>query len=222
MGEILRRRCGSTYGLIRIIVLIAAFSCGDGAMAAPPSAEMQELLRFQGKIGEQELHIDGTYDNPTYTLQEWLPPGQGARNWSDMVTVITTKPPDQIDPGQWIAATVQSLQEGCGSLQIFEKSTKTQVDDLRKQAGLPSSYPTYSLALVCKDPPRQPGADVLLRKYEVIWFKGIKGWLHNYVIQRAWHGDRLSPDSFPVSAATRQAWQRWIGNIGIAGKADEQ
>ena len=67
-----------------------------------------------------------------------------------------------------------------------------------------------------------PNPNIHNKKHEVMWFKGIQGFLTAHLIERAWHGDEVTPDSILASAETRRSWQQWFDGVRISGIPDER
>lgn len=195
----------------------------DATLAQPappdtgPKPNYTELLSFAGTTGGLTFHLNYSKDG-NVNLQEYVPEGQTVENWTQMITVLTTKPEHRIEPGGWIVGTVESLKKHCGSVKVFEQHHGTQVDTMRQQQGLPANYQVYSILAVCENPAQAPGPNVTLHRYEAIWFKGIRGWLDDYLVERAWHGDTITPDSLLASRATQDEWRGWINDVSIAGR----
>lgn len=177
-----------------------------------------ELIDFSSKSGSVTFHLGYSNDTALNTHLEFVPNGESVQRWTQMITVITTKPGHRVAPDQWIASTVGFLQKTCGTVKLAEKRSVNQIDKLRQQQALPAEYPTYSIFAVCENPSQAPAPGVTLHRYEVIWFKGIKGWLNDYLVQRAWHADAITPESILASKATQDEWRNWIDAVAISGR----
>lgn len=188
----------------------------QGAGGTEPN--YSEVIDFSSKSGNLTFHLGFTNDNALNTHLEFVPNGETVQKWTQMITVITTKPGHRVDPDRWIVGTIGVLQKNCGTVKSFEKRSVPQIDKLRQHQGLPAEYPTYSILAVCENPSQAPGPGVTLHRYEVIWFKGIKGWLADYMVQRAWHADSITPDSILASKATQDEWRNWIDAVAINGR----
>ncbi len=183
-----------------------------------PAPNYSESLTFSGKIDGLSFHLDHSYDLPNHVMQEWVPQGETGANWSQMITTITFKNHPEVDTSKMIAGTIGNFRSICAKVDILKTEVKVQTDPLRQKAGLPAEYKTYSALVHCDSPdPAKRQGSVSLRKHEVVWFKGIQGFLTAHLVQRAWHGDEIKPDSILASADAQKSWQAWINNVAIAG-----
>lgn len=155
-------------------------------------------------------------------MMEFVPDGETGERWTEMVTAITLKNMPQANTGSWIAGIVQRIQSRCPKFSVLAKSEGSEIDDLRQSVGLPASYKTYSLLMYCEGGAPSPNPNVHVMKHEVIWFKGIQGFMTAHLVQRAWHGDELPPNSVVNSDATRLAWKKWFDTVKIAGLPDDK
>jgi hypothetical protein len=137
-------------------------------------------------------------------MQEYVPAGQTIADWSEMITTLTL--PAGQDPSERLAAILDGLRGACKSYRVI----KTSVQD--------GPYPSRSLLARCDQPDATAFSDpnILLLKHEVIWAKTLEGHAQNYVVWRAWHGDKVTADSVLTSAATRQQWQDWVDQVSLA------
>jgi hypothetical protein len=177
-----------------------------------------ELLNFSVKAGGIMFHLGYSTETAQNIHLEFVPAGETVQQWSQIITSITTKPGHRLAPDQWISNTIGMLQKTCGKLTLLEKRAGTETDTFRQQQGLPAEYQTFSILAICENPTVAPDPNVTLRHFEVIWFKGIKGWLNDYMIQRAWHGDVIPPNSILASRDVLNEWRDWIEAVTIAGR----
>jgi hypothetical protein len=56
---------------------------------------------------------------------------------------------------------------------------------------------------------------VTLRRYEVTWYKLIKGQRANYIVQRAWHGDAIDHTCLLGSDTVLDEWKSWITRVTL-------
>ena len=202
----------------RTVFFLMALCVAAAAWAADGNYSENLIVNMQ--TGNSAWHLDKSYNQPTNIMQEYVPEGQTGQDWSEMITLMTFKNHPEIDTGKMIANIVQKLRGTCANVSILAKDARQQSNDLRKSKGLPSMYQTYSVLVRCDSPNPNGHPGVPTKKYEVVWFKGIQGWLTSYMVQRAWHGDDITPDSILGSDQTRQAWQQWIDSTGISGLPD--
>jgi len=197
---------------------------GQGAAAQDQAqgGNYTELLTLNLQTGGHAWHLDKTYNPPGNQMMEYVPEGQTGQNWSEMITTITfhSQPPPNV--ANVIAGIVRNFRAICGKLDLADQNASTETDDLRKSAGLPATYQTFSILLKCEDPKPSPSPAITVRKHEVLWLKGIQGWLNSYLVQRAWHSDTLEPGSILASDKTYKEWQDWGRTIRIAGIPDDK
>ncbi len=197
----------------------AAYAADDGAK---PGGNYTELLTVNMKAGGHAWRLDKTYTPPGNMMMEYVPEGQTGQNWSEMITTITFTSQPQPNTGNIIAGIVRNFRGICGKLDLLDQNTSTETDELRKSVGLPATYQTFSVLLRCDDPKPSPNPAVTVKKHEVLWLKGIQGWLYSYLVQRAWHSDDLAPDSILISDKTHKEWQDWGQNVRISGIPDDK
>lgn len=178
------------------------------------------VLSFAG--AGRGFHLDKSYDQPNNIMMEFVPNGETGQAWTEMVTTVTLKNMPQANTGAWIAGVAQRIQGRCPKFSVLAKDEGSEIDELRQSAGLPATYKTYSALIYCEDGAPSPNPNVHVMKHEVIWFKGIQGFMTAYLVQRAWHGDELPADGVIKSDATRQAWKSWLDTVRIAGIPDEK
>lgn len=193
------------------VALGVVFHCfaaiAEEAPAAPPRSNTESLSLPMGMTGES-WHMITNQRQSGYAFEEFVPQGDSGGNWTEMVTVQAFDRPD-FDTSKFIATVIGNVTKGCGEAQLLEKGTPVE-----------GGFPTFNALVLCQDPPAHPELpNATLKKYEVIWFKGIQGHLHAYVVQRAWHSDTKSATSILASAATRQSWRNWIYSVCIAVSA---
>jgi len=209
----------------RCLLIVAALQLSATLMAPHASSQptYTELLSFDGKADGKTWKLGDSGEQQGVLMQEFVPEGETVDNWSEMITIQTFKQRPDFDTRAFIARVVASFNGTCASLQVLANHAREQTDDLRAAAHLPAAYHTYDTLVRCEVAPaaRPPGVNVSLRRYEVVWFKGIQGWLSAYLVQRAWHGDTITPDSILASDATRQRWQAWIDQVKISGVPDK-
>ncbi len=175
-----------------------------GVVPAPPAPPAERL--------DLPLHAGGVTWQPAGggplpgggDMQEYVPAGQTIADWSEMITTLAL-PPEQ-DPSARLAAILDGLRGACKSYRVI----KTSVQD--------APYPSRNLLARCDQPNEAAFSDpnILLLKHEVIWAKTLEGRVQNYVVWRAWHADKVSPDSVLTSSATRQEWQDWVDQVSLA------
>lgn len=218
-------------GALALALALGLVSRGTAQDPQPPQGTHVESSRgnnyieaifFNLQAGGHGWQVDATYNNPTDTMTEYVPTGQTGKNWSEMITTIIGKNQPEMNTGLLITNIVQSFQTTCGTVKILEAKADTKTDPVRDRLGLPASYQTFTALVRCDDPRAAPNRTVTLKKHEVVWFKGIQGWLTTYIVQRAWHGDEIPPDSILASDSVRGDWRDWIDSVTIGGAPDDK
>jgi hypothetical protein len=217
-----------------VLLIGASLLSGTVAVAADLSSAVQIdsvaheiLIRHQSENivlpsdeGGRAWHLDGAYDQPNYVMHTFVQDGETGQNWTEMVTAIALKNKDETDAGRWIAEGVKRIQSHCGGFEILANDQGQQTDAIRVKDGLPATYQTYSVLVHCEGPWANQDPGYQTKKHEVVWFKSIQGFETTYLVQRAWHGDDIAPDSILASPATRQVWKAWIDQVAVRGIPD--
>jgi hypothetical protein len=133
-------------------------------------------------------------------LQEYVPAGQTIADWSQMITTLSL--PAAQDPSARLSEVLDGLRGACRSYRVIQSATQE------------TPYPTANLLARC-DQPTYDDPNILLLKHEVIWAKTLEGHTGNYVVWRAWHGDKIDPDSVLASGTTRREWQAWVDRVAV-------
>lgn len=193
----------------------------DQSMQGKPGNYTENLLLGFKDTG-RGFHLDKSYDQPNNIMMEFVPDGETGQQWTEMITTITLKNLPQANTSAWIAGVAQRVQSRCPKFSILLKEEGSQIDDLRQSAGLPAVYKTFSLLLYCEGGAPSPNPNVHVMKHEVIWFKGIQGFMTAYLVQRAWHADELPLDSVVTSETARLAWKKWFDTVKISGLPDDK
>lgn len=159
-------------------------------------------------------------------VQEKLPAGETPQAWTQIIT-IKTMPRDR-DPQAVAAGTVNLLRDVCGHVNIVTTPHRQLVGEVRS-LNLPlPEFDATDLLVTCKDPDMaklhaHPGTErVTLRRYEVTWYKLMKGRYANYIVQRAWHGDDIDGSSPLGSAAVLAAWKSWMTGVTLVRSRSAQ
>ncbi len=199
----------------------ASLTFGASALAAdPPSnpaGDYSENLSFNLKTGGHSWRLDKTYNPPGNVMMEWVPEGQTGQNWTEMITSITFTSRPEPNTGAIIGGIVKNFRSICAKVDILDSASALATDRLRQSVGSPAQYQTYSVLMRCDDPKPSPNPAVTVKKHEVLWIKGMQGWLYSYIVERAWHGDDITPNSILASDDTRKEWKDWGDNVEIAG-----
>jgi hypothetical protein len=152
-------------------------------------------------------------------VQEYVPVPETGALWSQIITVKTL--PVDRDPKQIVDGTVTLMREICGRIKITNVAHSQRTGEV---GGLGVSLPIYDETdelVTCKEPNitklrEKIGSDkVTLRRYEVTWYKLIKGSRANYIVQRAWHGDAIDGTCLLGSDAVLDEWKSWITHVTL-------
>jgi hypothetical protein len=197
----------------RILTALAMFlsltAAADPARALP----LTESVSLPPDAGGLKWHVDARQPGAQGTNEEWVPAGQTGKNWTEMITVREYKP--GTDVPKLVTEEVQLLANACKSYQIMETHQGVGRAIPMQINGPRYNYAKFDVLVRCDDPLRADAAAAGLRKHEVIWFKGMHGQKGNYLVQRAWHGDLIGPDTVLGAPKVHDAWQAWIDNVGL-------
>jgi hypothetical protein len=180
---------------------VAAPAAGPIAGSPALATERLDLALHAGGLAWQSV---GTGPLPGGgEMQEYVPAGQTIADWSQMITTLTL--PAAQDPAARLTAILDGLRGACRSYRVIQSATQE------------TPYHSANLLARCDQPdePAFTDPNVLLLKHEVIWAKTLEGHAGNYVVWRAWHGDKIDPDSVLASGTTRQEWQAWVDRVVV-------
>jgi hypothetical protein len=192
----------------RTKAIIATLSLATAAAA--PATPLTESVALPPNAGGQSWHVISSHPGAVGTNQEWVPDGQSERLWREMITVRGYKPDTNVP--QLVTKEVQLFANVCKSYSIVETHKGTGRAIPAHIDGRRYEYPNFDLLARCDEPARM---DTGLRRYEVIWFKGLKGEKAYFLVQRAWHGDETGPDTVLGSEKVHDEWHNWIDSIGL-------
>jgi hypothetical protein len=192
------------------------------ALAPLPYSDMVRLPPNAGGIAWHKIS-DGT--TAAGQVQEYVPVHETGVLWSQIITVKTLA--RGRDPKQIVAGTVNLMREICGRINI---TNTAQHEHTGEAAGLGMSLPIYDESetlVTCQQPNitklrQKLGTDnVTLRRYEVTWYKMIKGRQANYIVQRAWHADAIDETCLLGSDAVLGEWKSWITHVTLVRHDNE-
>jgi len=152
-------------------------------------------------------------------IQEYVPAGETAAMWSQIITVKTL--PLGHDPKQIVEGTVNLLRDICGGINVTNTAHSQHTGEA---AGLGMSLPIFDESetlVTCRQPDitrlRQKLStdSVTPRRYEVTWYKMIKGRQASYIVQRGWHGDAIDETCLLGSDAVLDEWKSWITRVTL-------
>jgi hypothetical protein len=215
----------STNCRVATIVLLAVFGAvttarADKTGAVPLSAvHSTDQVQLPANAGGLAWHkiSDGT--TASGQIQEYVPAGETAAAWSQIITVKTL-PPGR-DPKQIVDGTVNLMRDICGHINVTNTAHRQHTGEV---AGLGMSLPIFDEAdtlVTCREPnitrlrQKLGSENVTLRRYEVTWYKMIKGRQANYIVQRSWHGDAIDETCLLGSDAILDEWKSWITHVTL-------
>lgn len=201
-----------------MFIMAAAFLClGIGASAAEdvqtPTGETGELVLIPAMKGWERINQGSAFEPRTITF---IPEGEKPRDWSQMVTLTTTRTGKQLDPQPIILTFIKSFGEGCSKYEVVAHHAKMESSTSEQSLGVPFSYPAFTALLHCEGTPPPANPSITVKKHEVTWIKVMSGRQFLFMIQKTWHGDEIGPDNVLTSEKTRQEWQDWLDKAVIS------
>lgn len=169
--------------------ILAAFLLSLARMAAAQQGGEQLMIIRDG--WEQVFHDSrGAIDITTLA-----PPGQTAKNWTDLLTVemITGKP--TMDVQTVLNKRLDSIHQGCEDISAGPTQLSTE-----------NGYDAGIRAFACPKT-KQDG------RGEVSLYKVFVGQNRIYVIARAWSGKPFEKNKNPLSASTTEEWLTFMGKV---------
>ena len=156
---------------------------------------------------------------PTQIVDEYTPVNENDAAWTQIITVKTL--PLSRDPAPIVQGTVGLMRDVCAKVNLVNVAHSQELGEV---AGLDAPLPIFDAAetlVTCRHPDmaelhKRLGTDrVTLRKFEVTWYKAIRGQKANYIVQRAWHGDEIDETSVLGSDAVLDGWKTWISRVTL-------
>ncbi len=222
-------RVAMAMGLARGPIVVALLASADVALgnvgrtaAGPAAVQYADVVRLPDSAGWRQISDTTTQGE---RVQEYVPAGQGAADWSELITVKVL--PRTRDPKPVVQGTVTLMREICGNVSIVNTAQSQQLGEV---ANLGMMLPVFEAAetlVTCKNPDvtllRQKlgTGRVTLRRYEVTWYKMMKAQRANYIVQRAWHGDEMDENSVLGSPGVLDAWKQWITHVTLLRQASD-
>jgi hypothetical protein len=203
-------------------VSVARADSVGGLRAGAPTgsvASYAEQVQLPPNAGGLTWHLIGDATTGTGRIQEFVPRAESAAHWSQIIAVRTL--PVDSDPKQIVDRTVKLMDEICGRINITRVARSQHTGEV---AALGMSLPIYDETeelVTCQQPNLEKlrqklGADnVTLRRYEVTWYRMMKGQRANYIVQRGWHGKVIDDTCLPGSDAVLDEWKSWITHVTL-------
>jgi len=153
----------------------------------------------------------------TQIVDEYTPANESGTNWTQIITVKTL--PLSADPTPIVQAAVALMRDVCAKVNVVHVAHSQELGEV---ASLDLPLPIFDAAdtlVTCRQPDMSAlhkllGTDrVTLRKFEVTWYKAIRGQQANYIVQRGWHGDAIDASTVLGSDAVLGQWKSWISKV---------
>jgi hypothetical protein len=206
--------------VVAVIVMAPAMGLADTkpvSPATPAAASYVDTVRIPaaGGVWHQISHTI----LPTQTVDEYTPVSESAAGWTQIITVKTL--PRSRDPGPIVRGAVGLMHDVCAKVNVVNVAHSQELGEV---AGLDAPLPIFDAAdtlVTCRQPDmaalhKRLGTDrVTLRKYEVTWYKAIRGQKANYIVQRGWHGDDIDENSVLGSDTVLDGWKTWISRVTL-------
>jgi hypothetical protein len=196
---------------IRTLALASLTLWSSAAMAA----RIAETIALPPNAGGLQWHTELSKPDANGANEELLPAGQTDKDWTQMITIRSF--PEATDVPKIVANEVQLFADVCKSWKIVETHQGVGHAVPLQVNGPRYGYAKFDVLVRCDEPKRlaNTGPSSGLREHEVIWFKGLHGQKGNYLVQRAWHGNTIGPDSVLGSTAAHDEWLSWIDSVGL-------
>ncbi|HJR57348.1 MAG TPA: hypothetical protein VJ798_12285 [Rhizomicrobium sp.] len=145
--------------------------------------------------------------------RNWVLKGENGRDWTQMA-VLTLVQSGLVPAAQLTGRFTELFRKSCGTLDVLESSESTETD---RQAppGSAANYGTATLLLHCQDSTDPPRPDITLKKHEIVWLKALEGPGVSFLVQRNWHGDAITQDSFLRSDTMKKEWREWFEGVKL-------
>lgn len=210
-------------GYLRVVAVIAMAPAAGWAdtkpvsPASPTPASYIDTVRIPaaGGVWHQISHSV----LPAQTVDEYTPINENDAGWTQIITVKTL--PLSSDPMLIVRGAVDLMRDVCAKVNVVNVARSQELGEV---AGLDAPLPIFDAAdtlVTCRQPDlaalrKRLGTDrVTLRKYEVTWYKAIRGQKANYIVQRAWHGDAIDENSVLGSDTVLDGWKTWISRVTL-------
>ena len=185
--------------LTAALALLSVFAAAGSAVAqSMPSSEQLFLIPPPGWVlayHDRQGNVD---------LTELVPPGQTAREWTEMLTVqmITGKP--ESSPQEVLKNQLGEVQKACEDVGAGPVG-----------AAVENGYDTALRAIACTKS-KQWG------KGELNLYKVIRGRERLYVVARAWRGAPFAKDKLPIGPDVTKQWLAFMQQVRVCDSRDAQ
>lgn len=194
-------------GLALSLALAMAFVSGT-AGAFDGVADGDERLFMTAPKGWQKV-LDNRQGNIRQV--EFIPPGQSAKNWSDIVTLTVTYGLRTESLAMYLAGHVSVTRRTCPSARVLQPRFESE-----------NGFGGVIYGFECIGGTRPSFApNVSVKRIELMTFKVIQGRKNLYVAQRAWHGDE-KPASYPLaSKGGMRPWVAFFDDVELCDTASK-
>jgi hypothetical protein len=186
-----------------------------GAKHEAPAYQDSVRIPAAGGVWHQISHAT----MPTQIVDEYTPAHESGAAWTQIITVKTL--PLARDPAPIVQGAVALMRDVCGKVNVVHVAHSQELGEV---SSLDLPLPIFDAAdtlVTCRQPDmaalhnRLGTNRVTLRKFEVTWYKAIRGQQANYIVQRAWHGDEIDATSVLGSDAVLGQWKTWISRVTL-------
>jgi hypothetical protein len=174
---------------LTVLLATLAIACG----AAEPAGEALDPAVPSGWTRVSHRDVGARH------LDEYVPPGQDAERWSEMLSVIAIDGLRGFEPAEHVATMTKRYRLACESFRSDE--LVTAVSDGRRSAQ--SSF-------WCSQYRQQSTGEIKLVRY-------LEGDGRLYVIERVWRGAPFDFDRPPLSPERLKDWRAQLGAARVCG-----
>ncbi|HTZ71714.1 MAG TPA: hypothetical protein VMB71_13745 [Acetobacteraceae bacterium] len=190
-----------------------------GNAAPPAGATYTDQVSIPGFPGHTNwVQVEGGVSADTL-VTAWVPPGETDLDWTDMVTIKTMAL--SRDPEQVVGSAVGVMRQICGKLNIVKTPFSSKLGDAGMIGVAAPEFTVQDMLVTCSDPNMAAlrkladAGSVTLKRYEVTWYRIMKGQANNFIVLRAWHGDVMDEGSPLGSEKTLDAWKDWLTHVTL-------
>jgi hypothetical protein len=207
--------------LLAASLLAAGPAQGQPAAVVPFSAVVSysDSVHLPALAGGLVWHQISDTTIPGERVEEYVPVGESAASWSQIITVKTF--PLSRDPRSIMDGTINLMRDICGRMSVVNVRPSQETG---ATVGPDVPLPVYDVSntlAICRHPDlaklrARTGNDrVTLMPYEVTWYKLIRAQAGNFLVQRAWHGETVDSTNILGSAAVLAEWKSWAMNVSL-------
>lgn len=192
-GRVPASRTGVARPSVRRALAIAVALVAAPARAAEPAAEALDAAVPPGWT-----HVSHR-DMGVRHLDEYVPAGQDADRWNEMLTVISIDGLQGFEPAEHVATMTKRYRLACESF---------RADELVASNG--GGRKSAQSAFWCSQYRQQSTGEIKFVKY-------LEGDGRLYVIERVWRGAPFDVDRPPLTAERLREWRAQLGAARVCG-----